>query len=496
MTQEELKLLTESANRFYMNRYSDSSIKTISDKQYDELARRYREETGLSEKTLVQWDSDLKLVNDPDEGLAKEIVENEDMVKVITQLMDTNGEGCVAELKYDGSSIKGYYTPEGRLAKVLGTPDEAYGIDRTKAFFDIFPKRVKPGIKTIRGEVLVDANKYGKLARNKANGLTNSKHMDDEVNREAFVRAYQLKYWDNRPYDFEEVQKDLDELPKVTSVRDGKEVFVFDRAYKLTKELIPTSDIVHLPNGEVVQADGVVLYTKQGVRGYKFYYTESDITTVEGIDWTFNSNNGSYAAVLMISQIELNGKNINRVSSNGVPNLVSLKFGIGSQIEVILANMTIPKVHKVLSQSTNYDFPTCECGYKLSENDIFGSALKCQNPNCSTRLANKSEILKWVLHDRQIGGWEGLKTYIECNPFWVMDFIAIDRYNPRNSFIGSSLFDVTGGVINSIENNDEQGFKQKILSNFRFTDLSQSLFEIYYLAAFKALRNVYENCNN
>ena len=120
----------------------------------------------------------------------------------------------------------------------------------------------------------------------------------------------------------------------------------------------------------------------------------------------------------------------------------------------------------------------------------------CQNPNCSTRLANKSEILKWVLHDRQIGGWEGLKTYIECNPFWVMDFIAIDRYNPRNSFIGSSLFDVTGGVINSIENNDEQGFKQTILSNFRFTDLSQSLFEIYYLAAFKALRNVYENCNN
>ena len=120
MTQEELKLLTESANRFYMNRYSDSSIETISDKQYDELARRYREETGLSEKTLVQWDSDLKLVNDPDEGLAKEIVENEDMVKVITQLMDTNGEGCVAELKYDGSSIKGYYTPEGRLAKVLG----------------------------------------------------------------------------------------------------------------------------------------------------------------------------------------------------------------------------------------------------------------------------------------------------------------------------------------------------------------------------------------
>lgn len=485
ITQEQLRLLTVAANRFWMDKDLDPSVPDIPDSEWDKLAKAYESETGISVKNLVQWDSDLRIPHESTESLSKIIVENKDMISKITEIMSNLGDDCVAELKYDGSSIKAYYDETGRLRKVVGTPDTTVGIDRTKAFFRIFPHQVKSGIKSIQGEVLVDCNKFGKLSRNKANGITNSKHQDDEVEAEAFVRAYRISYHDNRPYNFEETQKDLDELPEV--ILNGK--VVFQRAYKLTPDLIPDTDIVHLPNGDNVQADGVVIYSKSGIQGYKLYYTESAITTVKTVQWQFNSDNGSFSPVLIVDTVELNGKSINKVSANGTPNLIASKMGKGAKVRIILANMTIPKVHEVIETSEDYEFPVCKCGKQTAGNpeNIFGAAIKCLNPWCEDRVERTLLRIKGRLRDYAIPDVEEAIIY---DRLFIMELMAIDRYNPNRSCkVTQSEYPDKFGLIllAAIKSENWNKFHDTLLAAFNFTELTRRLFTIYSYATFRAL---------
>jgi NAD-dependent DNA ligase len=493
MTTEQLNLLKEACNSFYMN-IGESKL---SDLEYDALVKEY-EASGNSVKDLVNWELDKTFPNEELPPLNKIIANDNDLKSTVTNFINDNKIiKLVINYKYDGSSIKAYYE-NGNLVRILGTPDVEFGFLRTKAFWNLFPHKVNPDIRSIQGEVLVDADVYGQLARNKANGLTNSKWKDEEVDNEAFIRVYKINYVDNN-WSLLRQSKSFSELETIVRERKrprfinnevtestGSDI-VFSPAKVLYINEIPTEPIVHTEE-VAFQVDGVVIYTdnidSSGdplIRGIKFYYTEYADTRVTKIQWN-QKPNGSYSPVLIIDTIELNGKYINKVSSGGVPNLIGNKMGVGAKVRVILANLTIPKVIKVIEQSEVYNYPKCECGYQLSDGDIFGSTLKCQER--SKPCTHKVKIL---LRDCFIDEFpyiskaksenKSFDDYFYSQYFWYLDELKIDRWSSESklkiNLDKTELHPVIATeILNCIKYNSIDDLLTILDNNFYFTELN------------------------
>lgn len=555
MTTEQLNSLRINANRFYLdNKYMDEEslqkYPLIEDIEYDTLKEQYQKETGKSVKDLVEWDETVSRIHEPMNPLEKQVVENKEMKSTIGQAV-SNKMLYRITYKYDGSSIKAYYDKEGRLRKILGTPDEEYGFDRTRSFHRMFPQRVPKGISAIQAEVLVDAKEFGELARNKANGLTNSKNMKDEVERLAFLRAYGLSFHDGN-WTIERLINNLNLIPEVKITVDDKLRSVFKVAENLPIDAIPDTAVVTSPSGDNIQVDGIVVYDEDGPHGYKFYYTESAIVTITDIQWRYQPNNGTYAPVAEYEPIVLNGKNNYEASCNGVPNMVSMGIGIGAKVKVIMANMTIPKIIEVLEPSVDFKFPKCDCGYqvggvsiKLPEGDIvnmdlewfktyqkyesswiekedeygrkywanpvmvelgyketdaleriikdlYGSAIKCGNTGiCQPRLEAKIALAKeYITEDNKT-----LDEILVEDPFMPIWLIGIDRFNPNNKFIGikseyEKFIEEFKKLINGpfSEVSDFEGYFARW---FKYSDLQYRNAKINFATTWEALKRTF-----
>lgn len=486
----ELQILSLAANATYMN-LIPIGYEPISDEIYDDLAARYEATTSKSVKSLVQWDPDLRVEHFNDcQPLSKWIVDNSNMVKSITDHVH-NYPSSIITFKYDGSSIKIYYDEDGNLKKVIGTPDETFGFDRTRAFFDLVPKKVRRGIKSLRGEVLVDAGKYGQSARNKANGITNSKWMDAEVNSEAFIRVYEVTYYNPYEKTFDTMIQDLCELPIIRKIRNGVSIPVFKSAEILELKEVENKLIFKRNDGTTILADGYVIYSESGAQGFKYYYTESAVTKVNYITWNYNSDNSSHSAVLNIEPIVLNEKTISNISANGAPTLISTGAGVGASINVILANLTIPKVHEVLIPSKEFKFPTCKCGTKLSENDIYGAALKCPNQKCTQRVTDYSNKIQWFIDNLGINNKGNFESTIIETPKFIFDIMRIDRFNPYIK----DQDEFSKGIITSLKEENFELFKKTTDQVVNGTNLINKLYNLYVYPTFKALLDKYKSLN-
>lgn len=457
--------LKEAANQFYL--HTNPNIGTImSDEEYDQLAKQYEEETGNSVKSLVDWPEQLVLDNDPEDALEKDIVKDNNLEAAVTEMFVQNGLAHkyggrpfnYANLKYDGGGIKLVYDKHGRLQRVQSTPDEKLGIIRTEQFWDIVPHQIDPslGIKSIRGEVLVDAGVYGKLARNKANGLINSTVNQDEIPREAFIRWYKLSYFDGN-WSLQRQMGDTYSIPDIARDRrrrisyDSDQLGTFHDVIFIHAEYLEANEVpldaiwTENGTGHKFQCDGVVVYTDMtGIRGKKFYFTDSSVTTVVDIMWNQQSN-GSYAAVLKLEPITIDEKYVKQVSSGGVRNMMGLAdnspgaMGIGAKVRVILANTTIPKVVEVLQESHDFNFPKCKCGYQMDENDCFGATLKCGNKDVCCDKVEKwlPEVAQWFVDETSWGEVDPIFSVLNAMrraPQWFGYVFHIDRWDPYDQF--------------------------------------------------------------
>lgn len=449
MTELDLAVL---ANRFYLNLpiSNNPEVPQVSDKEYDELVKKYEAETGKSVKSLVDWDEADKIEREPIEPLIKEKFDPEEIREVIGDTY--KDKPCRITYKYDGCAIEAEYTREGKLKRILGTPDESFGFIRTDKFWDFFPHQVTPGIHRIFGEVLVSAKQYGQLARNKANGLCNSKYLAEDIKREAIIRVYNMHFYDEG-YNYERLLKELEKLPVITRIVEGKKVAVFDIAEALTADDVTGKPIITEHRGydeceeQVLQVDGYVGYSADGPLGFKMYYTDYQDVTVKSIDWTYNWDNGSYIPTLTFEPVIINDKTIQRCATGGVPNLINRKMGVGSVVRIILSGGTIPKVEKVISEAEDFQYPVCECGYQLSEKDVLGSVLKCGNPECSLKLEVYRDEIRSHLGWESYEDWNEERTetavfwkrnenklqdVYDADPFFLIRLLKIDRFKPED----------------------------------------------------------------
>ena len=477
--------LTIAANRFYMNESvaEHPEVPELSDKEYDALAAQWEKESGKSVKTLVNWELTDRVWRDPIQSLPKEKYMPEDILKSIKA--DYAGKDYVINYKYDGCAVEAHYSKTGKLDKILGTPDEEFGFIRTEKFWNLFPHQLPDSIagkiSRIFGEVLVDAQPYGQLARNKANGLCNSKNMQDDIETEALVRVYNAEFYNKEDWNLKTLRSVLEKLPVVTRTIDNVKIAVFDIAEQLSDEQVSGEPLVWEEpyNGYKklqLQVDGYVVYCDEGPYAFKMYYTDHKDVEVKGIEWTYNWTNGSYMPVLNFDTVLINDKKTSKCATGGVPNMLKLKMGVGSIVRVIMSGGTIPKVIKVLKESEGYQYPTCECGTKLSEKNLMGSVLKCSNPLCTRKV----DTFKWeiagllgiesfegeTLEDiKGRAGKYSLLTYLDEDPYYIIRLLHIDRFKPEARFQDKPIDQVFCELVDSINSGaDKETIQTRLMS--------------------------------
>lgn len=473
--------------------YVDCVPTGMTDAEYDRLeSAAARDGFFVRDYVFETYLKGTKTLNQYIEKIKKTKVENSTMIDAIKSIEQSLGENLYCTLKYDGSSIAIYLdSTTGRPRKVVTCGNlngQDYGVDQTWKLLKFLPRFFPKGILAIQCEALIDLRRISEgdpdRARQKANGLINSKYCDSEVSNLLTLRAYRY-YTDNSAAGQQikntDYRKVIESLPTSLSKTDGH--ILFCPAQVWTSQEIPLgyaeTDKTVTNTGEFLN-DGWVLYGKDGIcRGaLKFAGagsgTELIKTTVQGIQWNDQTIKGkdSWSANVIVNPVTIKGCQVRKPSAGSVAKLVKNKITPGAEVSIILANSTIPMVGQVFSAGNgDFNWPVCECGYKMSENDVYGSLLKCGNKHCTARLSRMYNYLKSL---------NNIHQDLDLNKLLV-----IDRFKWETTNIDINK------LLGFIEQNNGKDYYNYLIS-FMDTTLRKRNLDLVCEASFMALRKIYE----
>lgn len=469
------------------NYYIDSIPTGMLDSQYDELERRAAIEDKFYVRDYVfrTYLVGTKTKNSYIEKIKKEKVSDTTMLEAISNLETKLGKKLYCDLKYDGSSLAIYLDPltgtPKRVVTVGNLNIDDYGVDQTWKLIDFLPPKFPKGIVAIQAEALVDIDRFNdgdpERARQKANGLINSKYCDSEVRRLLTLRAYRY-YTDEsiegltlRNSDYKEV---LSKFPTIKSPSDGHVLFAPADVWTVEElKSIPgfcELDRTSTSTGTFLN-DGWVMYDENGKCQGALKYAGAGSgdaiikTKVNGIQWNNQVPKGkdSWSANVIIDPVVIKGTTIRKPSAGSVGKMVKNKITPGAEVSIILANSTIPMVGEVFSQGDgNFMWPVCSCGYQMGENDVYGSNLKCGNPLCKERLDRMRNVLSSGVLD-------------------LDKLLVIDRFKWKETNIDLEV------LINYVKADDSVGYHNYLLG-FAKTALQKRNLELVWLASWTVLK--------
>lgn len=332
--------------------------------------------------------------------------------------------------KYDGSSLAAYYDPRtGKCLRVVtigGSNLGSEGIDQTEKLCKYFPDLPGTGIIALQCECLVSLE-HGleDKSRQKANGLVCSSFTPLTKNEyrggQGTDHEYQ-KYLDGFFENFQKVKKEIDDMINIRCFRyyldlsTPEGLATKELGYKNVLDNLPvvynpagdikfcggfvfeTENIADFVNHDVwatpkgtFLVDGVVGYSEDGVciQALKYHSAgRGETTEVLGIKWNDQSSKGkdSWSANALIKPILVRGSWIQKPTVGSVKKMYEAGLSKGARVHIIMANSTIPQVSQVIQPGNgDFEWPTCGCGYKLGPSDIYGTLVKCGNPECTER---------------------------------------------------------------------------------------------------------------
>lgn len=478
------------------NYYIDSIPTGMLDSQYDELEARAVMEDGFYVRDYVfrTFLMGTKTKNSHIEKIKKEKVTNGTMFDAISKVETNLGKKLYCDLKYDGSSLAIYLDPSTGTPKRVVTVGnlnlDDFGVDQTWKLIGFLPKRFPKGIVAIQAEALIDIDRFSdgdpERARQKANGLINSKYCDTEVENLLTIRAYRYYTDDSleglaiRNADYREV---LSKFQTVRSYIDGHVLFAPADVWTVD-ELKNLPGFCELDRTSTTTGtflnDGWVLYDENGVCQGALKYAGAGSgdavikTKVQSIQWNNQAPKGkdSWSANVIIDPVVIKGTTIKKPSAGSVGKMIKNKITPGAEVSIILANSTIPMVGDVYSQGDgNFMWPTCSCGYQMSENDVYGSNLKCGNPMCSERIGRMNNVLS---------KYSDIHKDLNLN-----EFLVIDRFKWEDTSVNVNT------LLDFVEKNDATGYRDYLMS-FMKTDLQKKNMTLVWAASFAVLKEAYD----
>ena len=199
---EKWRVLIDACKAYYI----DSQPTGMSDAEFDELEIRAAKEDNFFARDYVfqTYSKGTRYTNSYIDKFKKYKVEDKLMFQAMIEFEKAYGETLLYTLKYDGTSLALYLDPltgtPKRIVTVGNLNLSNQGIDQTWKLINFVPKKFPKGIVAIQMEAVIDINRMSDLdpekARQKANGLINSKYCDADINNLITIRAYRY-YTDN-----------------------------------------------------------------------------------------------------------------------------------------------------------------------------------------------------------------------------------------------------------------------------------------------------------
>ena len=174
----------------------------------------------------------------------------------------------------------------------------------------------------------------------------------------------------------------------------------------------------------------------------------------------------------MIEPVKINGCIVKKPSAGSVGKMVKKNVTPGATVGIIMANSTIPMIGDVFSPGNgDFQWPSCGCGYKMSEKDVYGSLLKCGNPMCSERLGRMRSY---------VSSLGNIMADLDLNKLLV-----IDRFKWEDISVSYPQ------LLGYIERADDRGYYTYLLG-FMKTDLQKRNLDLVWKASYIVLRETYE----
>ena len=413
----------------------DSIPTGMDDATFDSLEKQALQEDGFSVRDYV-FQTFLvgdRVENKYIEKIKKTKVDGKTMLQALQDFQTDYGEKIYADLKYDGSSIAIYLNSEtGEVQDIVTVGNaniDSSGIRQYGKLISLIPKRFPQGIVAIQCEALLDLDNLPPdldpdKARQKVNGLVNSRYSQEEVNQYLTLRAYRYYLDTLNPAGVALSRADYKDVISSFPIISNEFGIKFAPADIFSVDSLPVGYTetyrTRTSSGEFLN-DGWVCYNSIGqcLGALKFSGAGSETegmikTTVRSIKWNDQGPKGkdSWAANVVVDPVVVHGSTITKPSAGSVKKLIQNKISPGAEVTIILANSTIPQVHLCLKPGNeNYMFPKCSCGYQMSESDIYGARLKCGNRRCSSREERMASYLKLL----------GNLADLDLNKFLVID---------------------------------------------------------------------------
>jgi NAD-dependent DNA ligase len=488
---EKWKVLINACKAYYI----DSIPTGLSDSEFDELESRAIQEDNFYARDYVleKYMKGTKTLNLYIDKIKKTKVQGMSMIDALEKFQNSTTEELYFDLKYDGSSLAIYLDPSTGIPKnivtVGNTNLNSYGVDQTWKLLKFLPKRFPKGIVAIQAEALINLDDIPESekprARQKANGLINSKNCDQEVKQYLTIRCYRY-YCDNSPEGVKISGLNYREVLKMINTQVLNNRIVFSPADSWT-----IGELKAMPGfcenirtrtstGEFLN-DGWVIYNSAGVclGAFKFAGAGSESdgvikSTVKSIQWNDQTSKGkdSWSANVIIEPVIINGTKITKPSAGSVNKLINNEISPGAVVKIILANSTIPMVGDCISAGNgDYMFPECSCGHKLSEDDVYGSNLKCGNTLCINRISRMRDYIN---------------SLDNINDLDLNKLLVIDRFD-----WGTTGIDIPKLLETVIKNSETDYYN--ILSSYMTTELRKRNLDLVWKASWITLRESYEN---
>ena len=493
---EKWKILIDACKAYYVDAFPTG----LTDSEYDWMEKQAMIEDSFSVRDYVfqTFLKGTKTKNAWIEKIKKTKVTGKTMFDAIREVQESRpSEKLYFNLKYDGSSIAIYIDPTTgiplREVTVGNLNLDSFGVDQTWKLHSFLPSRFPIGIKAIQCEALIDTTRLSDVtperARQKSCGLINSLYCDAEVNNLLTLRAYRY-YTDDSPaglairsLDYREV---LQSFETTRSHIDGHILFAPADTWTFEELLgcpgYTETDLTKTTTG-VFLNDGWVVYDEHGINQGALKYegagsgTEGVIKTkVRSIQWNNQVPKGkdSWSANVIIDPVVVRGCTVKKPSAGSVGKMVKKTITPGAEVSIILANSTIPVVSEVFTPGDgNFMWPTCSCGYQMSESDVYGSLLKCGNPACSERITRMRGVISGM-------DWKTLKLDLG-------KLLVIDRFKWETTGVSEKT------LLGYVENGDPDGYRDYLMG-FMKTDLQKRNMGLVWEASYKVLREKYEAC--
>lgn len=495
------ELVLSAARKYYV----ENQPTGMTDEDYNRLEEAARQD-GVDPRTIVL--SSVRGERAQNADYLSQVPKEQVTGSMYTRLLEVLEEGDVLLPKYDGSSLAVYFK-DGECTEIITAGGEnrgGLGVVQTEKFKKWIPK-VDPRIKCIQCEFLVDLKHgFGDKSRMKANGLMNSKDMQEEVDRYGTLRAFRIfgefdpkDYWDiffSIPMTFD------DPNPKFPSLEEsllgveftadvkfsiGAYGFSIDKELESTYESdiydnkCPTGGYYGTPFRQQLLIDGWVVYGADGnvKKAYKFKDAgRGELSEVLEFKWNSQilKNKDSWSCNAIITPITIRGAKITKPSCP-VNRIITEGLGIGSKVKVILANETIPYIDEVVTRSSIINSPVCTCGYvmELDNKHRDGNNLICLNNNCSHR---KDRVKNYLLTIRSID---------ELN---LTKLFSISRFDFSVKL--GNYHEFKSNIIEYIKSHDYQSY-DSLLSSIRLSSLQRKLLDLIKLPVYEVLSDYIMN---